>query len=381
MNISDELISLVKKALRSEQTDKEYSPEEVKSILNLAEKHEIANIVSGILWETNRFDGQSGQGERLIYHQMLALYRRETLDGACRQVSKEFSANKIQHVFLKGSVLKELYPQSTMRISSDIDILVHGEDFERAENVLKSMDFSEGEKSIHEHEFIARKTNLHIELHSILLSAKIFPKAADVLKNAWEYTTFGDDEFSGRFSDELTYFYHVAHTAKHFRNGGCGIRAIIDLYLLNNMQGVDADKRKKLIAEGCLEEFDTKVNELAEYWFGEKSEADTFLKQMADYIIAGGVHGRKNVSIAKSVMAGSKTKYTCAAVFSPFSEMKRMYPILEKHPVLLPACHVVRFIRIIGKGNRSVRKLKFLCGIDNKSVQMLGEMFKELNIL
>ena len=32
--------------------------------------------------------------------------------------------------------------------------------------------------------------------------------------------------------DKMFYFYHVAHMAKHFEIGGCGVRPFLDSYLL-----------------------------------------------------------------------------------------------------------------------------------------------------
>ena len=53
-------------------------------------------------------------------------------------------------------------------------------------------------------------------------------------------------------TDEMFYFYHIAHMAKHFEEGGCGIRPFIDLWTLDNIKDVDHDKRDELLSRGNL---------------------------------------------------------------------------------------------------------------------------------
>ncbi len=379
MNVSDELILLVKKAIRGEKTDKRYSQEEIKQILDLADKHEIANIASDILWKSG-LGGDGEQGKRILQYQLVALYRRETLDEACRQISVGFSKERIQHVFLKGAVTKKLYPEAIMRMSCDIDILVHADDMARAEAILKRIGFTAGKVSVHEHEFHNSKKKLTVELHSMLMSGTALPETVKMLDRVWEYVAFGDDGYSGALTDAMMYFYHIAHMAKHFRNGGCGIRSLLDLYLMKNTENADVSKRNELVVRGDLSVFAQNSEKLADIWFGGEGMNDELTAQMADYIISGGVHGCENVYLAKSTNVGNKNKYICEMIFASFGSMKRMYPILKKYPFLLPFCHVMRFFRVIFKGKKTVDKLKCLNDIKDSDMQAVSKMFEKLNI-
>ena len=96
---------------------------------------------------------------------------------------------------------------------------------------------------------------MHVELHYTLIEDHVMPKANDVLSEVWENSLPGPD--GGRvMTDEMFYFYHVAHMAKHFGNGGCGIRPVLDLWLLNRKQGFTKDKRDALLSRGGLLDFE-----------------------------------------------------------------------------------------------------------------------------
>ena len=55
----------------------------------------------------------------------------------------------------------------------------------------------------------------------------------------------------------------------------------------------------------------------------------------------------------EQVKAGSRIKYVFLRVFMPYKLLTRQYPILEKHPILLPFCQILRWLRILTR-NRQV---------------------------
>lgn len=55
---------------------------------------------------------------------------------AIEEVSQIFSVNSIEHIFLKGSVLKQIYPQTYMQCMGDIDILVKKDSMAKFHEVL-----------------------------------------------------------------------------------------------------------------------------------------------------------------------------------------------------------------------------------------------------
>ena len=47
--------------------------------------------------------------------------------------------------------------------------------------------------------------------------------------------------------DEVFYCYTISHIRKHLKDGGCGVRPLIDLWVLNNKIGCDDKKREELL--------------------------------------------------------------------------------------------------------------------------------------
>ena len=77
--------------------------------------------------------------------------------------------------------------------------------------------------------------------------------SCEVLKNVWQSAFLQKKkEHCYEMTDEMFYFYHIAHMAKHFEEGGCGIRPFIDLWTLDNIKDVDHDKRDELLSQGNL---------------------------------------------------------------------------------------------------------------------------------
>ena len=65
---------------------------------------------------------------------------------------------------------------------------------------------------------------------------------------------------------EHFYFYHVAHMAAHMRNGGCGIRPFIDLYLIRRNMPCERAVLDGMLSEYGLARFDEASVALAERW-------------------------------------------------------------------------------------------------------------------
>jgi hypothetical protein len=163
--------------------------------------------------------------------------------------------------------------------------------------------------------------------------------------------------------DEYYYFYHIAHMAKHFENGGCGIRPFIDLWLLDNIEDRNEEKRNELLEKGDLLKFANSVRKLAGIWF-EKKEYDDISKKMENYILCGGVYGtNNNKAVILAATGESKAKSFSKLVFMSRESLTTMYPKLEHYPILYPFYQVKRWFRIFNRSKRN--KIKYLTGIRN----------------
>ena len=144
----------------------------------------------------------------------------------------------------------------------------------------------------------------------------------------------------------------------------------------------DKEKLSELLRESDLEKFAVGVEELCSVWFGGKEHSRTTLL-MQEFILKGGTYGTAdNNAIMEQAKAGGKLKHIFSLLFMPYTNMKVLYPVLEKHPILLPICHVRRWFRIIFKGSfkKSVRILKANASVDLEDRKNAEELFDSLGL-
>lgn len=162
--------------------------------------------------------------------------------------------------------------------------------------------------------------------------------------------------------DELFYFYHIAHMAKHFEYGGCGVRPFIDLWILNHRLTFDREKRTALLREGGLLKFSEACETLSEVWFGDK-EPTELTGLLEKYMLSGGMYGNiENMVAVQKNQDGGWLHYIFRRLFMPYERLKNVYPILQKHKWLTPVMQLRRWYDMIATGRmkRTVGEIKSL---------------------
>ena len=204
-----------------------------------------------------------------------------------------------------------------------------------------------------------------------------------VLSKVWETSKLAKDRaYCYEMNDETFYFYHVAHMAKHFLCGGCGIKPFIDLWILEGQIPHDEKARDTLIEIGGLQTLNEKVKQLCQVWFAGQ-EHDEVTKQMEKFVLSGGVYGNlKNRVAVQQQKKGGKIRYAFSRIFLPYDEIKVQYPILENKKWMLPFCQIRRWFRLIFKGRvgHSVRELNVNAGISMERQQEVEKLLQNLGL-
>lgn len=285
--------------------------------------------------------------------QILAVYRYERINREYTDICRVLEANEIPYMPLKGSVMRQYYPEPWMRTSADIDILVPKNQVEiAAEALVRELNYCN--EGAFEHDIqMATPSGVQFELHFDTIEDYQLEKANKVLANIWEEHAVCAEGHRYVMSEEMFYFYHVAHMAKHFTNGGCGIRFFLDMWLLNHNTDYDHKKRMALLKAGDLYEFAKHAEQLSEVWFGDRAHTDV-TERMERHILNGGVYGgQENAMAVQSAHHGGKLGYAMYLVFRPLHELRRTYTILYKHKWLYPFCQVHRWFKLIFKSGIS----------------------------
>lgn len=329
----------------TEEERTNYSSDLLPDLLKISSKHDVDHLLVLGLKQNELISKENADIEKCI---LKAVYRYERIRYELENLYAELEKAQIPFLPLKGSVLRKYYPEAWMRTSCDIDVFVHEKDSEKAKSVLvKDYGYVYQGKGSHDISLFS-PDEVHIELHYDLVEDGFANAAPTVLERVWDTAVVKDGfAYCYRMPDEMFYFYHIAHMAKHFENGGCGIRPFIDLWLLDNIEGADTYKRDEVLADGGLLQFANVSRKLSRIWFGgEKS--DKLSLQMQNFILRGGVYGSADNRVAlQQKKKGGRMGYILSRVFIPYAKLKRYYPILEKHRWLTPFMQVRRWFMLL----------------------------------
>lgn len=283
------LFALLRSAIRgiklTESEQNSYSADVLQDLLKISAKHDVVHLLVLGLKQNELIPKEHDDIEKYI---LKAVYRYERIryeyDNLCSALEKA----QIPFLPLKGSVIRKYYPEAWMRTSCDIDVLVHREDLENTiSHLVSNHNYVEKERATHDVSLFTQ-TGIHVELHFDLVEEGRAKNAIDVLQAVWENATLHENsDYWYEMTDAYFYFYHIAHMAKHFENGGCGIRPFIDLWILDHMKDIDIPARDVLLSQGGLLKFSRAARILSEVWFGDK-EPDKLSLQMQEFLLHGG---------------------------------------------------------------------------------------------
>lgn len=322
------------------------------TLFKLSKTHDLAHLVGDALGKNRLLIEGSEVRKRFVQERNMAIYRYEQINYELGETCRILEENQIKHIPLKGSVLRRYYPEPWMRTSCDIDILVKRENLQTAIEVLKKNGFKY--EAMHSHDAqMWTPSGVHLELHFDLIESDVAEKSAQELLSAWERVQPCEGyAYRLQFDDAFFYFYHIAHMAKHFLHGGCGIRPFIDIWILKQHSSFCGEEVDALLKRADLWKFAENAEKLANIWFGCDTHNET-TKQMEDFILQGGVYGTLEQQLAISQnKKGGKFKHLLSKIFLSYRAMLIYYPSLRRCPILYPFYQVRRWFRIAFCGGR-----------------------------
>ena len=321
------------------------TPEKLEEVYALAKKHDLAHLVGQAISE---LDLPESEAQTKCKKAAVTAYGRYLrLEHDFQQVCQALEEAQIPFIPLKGSVMRNYYPEPWMRTSCDADILVKQEQLDLAGKVLtEKLGYRQDGNTSHDVSFYSPH-GVHIELHFDLVEDGRANDARQLLSRVWENVSLRDGYgFWHQMSDAFFYSYHIAHMTKHFEGGGCGIRPVIDLWILDHIVKGDQASRDKLLQESGLLQFAAAARKLSRVWFCNEA-ADPAAERLQNFLIHGGVYGSSNnyIALRKGKESGW-LKYLCFRIFSPYEKLKTYYPILDKYRWLMPVMQVRRWCRL-----------------------------------
>lgn len=378
-NIEKSTILLTKCAIRNLKNQKFcFSDDELNKIYSFSKKHDIAHIVAYGLKINNALP-KNDIGQKFSDAIYKAFFRYKQTSNTCSLIFGILESEGIDYLPLKGTVIREFYPEPWMRTSSDVDILIRKEDIDRTiEVITKQTDFKSELPSPYDVSLFSEKLHQHVELHFYLLDDRYEHMQKPVL-DVWDFALKKDSNKCLYFlPDEYFLYFHYAHMAKHFKFMGFGIRLVLDTYIIKSNISFNY-KSSKLFEIGKLFTFANAIDNLSNIWFGEQ-KSDTEYDDLSDYILESGIYGTTENKVNN--INTSKLNYLLMRIFMPYNKMVFSYPLLRKHKILLPFCWLLRFFKIFRKGKTksSLNEIKINFLNDEIKKEQIKQMLEKYEL-
>jgi hypothetical protein len=309
--------------------------------------------------------------------QYTALFRCENIVYETKRITEALSNAGIDHILLKGAIIRDLYPEPWMRTSCDIDVLIREECLDEAIRALtESLGYSyDGNRNYHDVSLYS-SSGVHLELHFSI--KENIEKLDSLLTRVWEYSSPVENSNCYKQSNEFFQYHIIAHAAYHFISGGCGIRPILDLWLIKNKTKFDEEILYRFCEEAGVSEFYSAVSALADAWFSGQNHTE-ITEKMQEYILTGGVYGTQRSRIAaKHEVKGG---YVWSRIWISYDHLKSRYPSL-KCKLFIPFYQVRRWFEFLLKGKlkKGVKEIKIDREIDSETVSEISELMHNIGL-
>ncbi len=208
-------------------------------ILYLAQIHSVQSI---IYISINKLKNKPPIYDKLKELFYISVNLSITQDVLMKNVIDALTENGIDHMLMKGYILKNYYPDKEARTFGDIDFLIDERDREKCDAVLKNIGFEFVEEEYVKEVWVYRKRQVTLEVHTEIIYEKLF---FDI-----DYRNFFHDKVKNKqliadntyeLKKEDHFIYLLVHLAKHFYNAGVGIRMFMDIAVMLNKFGKELD--------------------------------------------------------------------------------------------------------------------------------------------
>ena len=259
-------------------------------------------------------------------------------------LKEKFIESGVRFLPMKGLILRELWRKPEYRTMSDLDILIHKDGTDRAREIIESLGFS----LVHDgdiHDQYNKPPYLTFELHHIL--------EKDSTLTFDDFTESEQTPFMYEMKKEDFLTFVISHIHKHYTHGGCGIRSIFDIriYLEAYKDEIDMSLLEDKLKKQNLLDFYRIVTRLSEFWYGDGSLVpDDEIFREEYYISGGATYGTVMNRVRYDARTNGKFVYILSRAFPEFAIMAKLYPWLNKCPILLPITWVMRWFAALFDG-------------------------------
>ena len=372
------LIALIRGALHSDVP--------VTNINDADEAHKTIEYATqqGLLMFLNEYDlfREILREKEYFMRTMADVYLRTHQAEELRKLLDAFEENQIFCVILKGVRSRELYPKSEWRSMGDIDLLYLPKQTKQVQRVMRDLGYRNSGDQIKHDEY--QKGPVVVEMHKSLCIPDW--EEGPYFEAIWDRVVPRDGY---RYIFDMTmedhYLFTFTHLAEHFRSGGIGIRMVLDIYMLSQLNTIDQNYVNQKLCEFGYQVFHQRICELANVWFAADSDGELpkELEELQEYILSGGVFGNwENEKTNMQLQYKGKVHYVAKRLFPRYEVMKTAYSWL-RCPMFLPVAWLVRaFQAVVWRSENVKSQMERMQSIqiDEKTVQKRKRFFESMRL-
>ena len=359
-----------------------------EELYRLADIHDVGAIIATELKEVApAFQPQGKLASHFTQAIGLTLREFQHRETAQRIVKALLDGEHIDHLFVKGAVIKSDYPVPELRTSGDIDVIVRKTDFEKvvslAEHTAVPLTVKEQTSEV-----VTWKLNgIDVEIHSTAdVSSDYFN---DIMALA-----IRQDGYTYRLSDTDHLLYIICHLAKHLAYRGAGIRMLMDVdVLVRKLQPFDQSGFLILCENaGCKKTAEALLS-LAAFWFGTPVTATVdypsnplLLQSFERVMLDGGSFGYEQNAIPVRYLdhdgstEESRLKILLKMAFPSREYLKLCYPYYQKYAFLYPVARLNRLADGLFKKRKAAADVLQQVKTDGGNASVQLALIRELEI-
>lgn len=302
------------------------------------------NSVSGFLYNWSKKYCKSEKIKQAIKKDFTTQIIRDTNQNIeLEKVLDLFEKNDIRTLLVKGSIIKDIYPQNYMREMCDIDIMVHDKDYKKAVKLMQESGYSKYYDT-EKHLILTKKPFVIVELHRKLMLKS--EEGYEYFKNIWSScVNYRNYKNIYQLNLEDAYIFSIIHLHNHLKLMGIKLKDVLDIYLYNEKykEILDYKKIDEKLNEWNIKKLENSIKDIAYKWFEGNYN---YKLDDVEKIILNGITKKNRVNYLLTKKE-EKTKVLLRLAFPKLEIMKEKYPILEKVAILLPVTWILRIFKDI----------------------------------
>lgn len=380
-----EFLSLLKSSLKNEKYDGEKIDfEDLVYIYKMSEIHHVVPMIYNAAYNEDFFKECDANFQAMFKSSAFRyIFSQIQRTNHFLEVYKKLIEKNIKILVFKGIIFRNMYNNPDDRISSDEDILIKKEDYEKVKEFFLSEGFEFIDKG-EECAYFSKSTGLCIEVSTSLFSheSKAYRHLNKLFEDVFEKSIkINIDKIDIlTLSHEQHLIYIVFHNMKHFLTGGFGIRQVADFskYIETYGEYINWEKFWSDLKDLNYDTFALNLIEISLKYLGFNNDKITYpdnitsfdeLKNSQKYyinseslindILDAGVFGastmdRKHTALMTlDAVEDKKKSNRLKAVFPNVNYLKDNYTYLQKYPILLPVAWGQRILSYLKKNKTS----------------------------